>query len=308
MHVLKCVLLTSVAVVSLLCGTTLQAGVLFNDPAGGWAYTYDGATDATPSGAALDGTWDHDNGSDTWNGGRPSAPDADGGAESIDGVLRIEDAKSSDPNRKIYLTHNVEGLSGLGSGSAFLAPGGAGVTISVRSRLPASPFDIAVGPEGEFTQNNKTMWAVRSVGPNNSFAMALLHGPGNSAAGGSLIIGPNGNGNAVPIDDITQFQEIWVTILPDDVGDNATVDVYLNGSTVPTSFAFNLSDDGEENHNTIAMGSSATGALAAFDTDFYSVKGGIHLPNVIPEPSTFVLTVLGLLGLAVVRRRRRRCC
>ena len=36
----------------------LSAGVLYNDPDGGWTYTYDGDVADGRADAALDGTWD----------------------------------------------------------------------------------------------------------------------------------------------------------------------------------------------------------------------------------------------------------
>lgn len=55
------------------------AGVAYNPPPGGWTYTYDGDADAGAADTALDGTWDHDNGSDQWDGTAPGEG-APGGA------------------------------------------------------------------------------------------------------------------------------------------------------------------------------------------------------------------------------------
>ncbi len=85
-------------------------------------YVYNGdAAAAGPSDAydSLDGTWDHDNGSDQWDGTGPGWGGAGGAAALVeDGVtfLRIQDTGNptsfgfSDPsNCRIYFTHRLEG-------------------------------------------------------------------------------------------------------------------------------------------------------------------------------------------------------
>jgi len=63
-------LLYPVSIFSMLLLTAGMAfgGVDYGDPDGGWTYIYTG--DAAAPGAdytALDGTWNHDNGSDQWD-------------------------------------------------------------------------------------------------------------------------------------------------------------------------------------------------------------------------------------------------
>ena len=100
---------------------SVASGQLYAPPDGGWAYVFQG--DAAINGepdffASLDGTWDHDNGSDAWDGtgigeGLP------GGVAALteDGTtfLRVQDTGDprdtmgiSDPsNRKQYFTHRL---------------------------------------------------------------------------------------------------------------------------------------------------------------------------------------------------------
>ncbi len=85
----------AVAIAVLAMAGTCNAGLAYSDPAGGWDYTFDGdAALAGPTGSfdSLDGTWDHDNGSDQWDGsavgaGRPGGASAITEGVSIPGDL-----------------------------------------------------------------------------------------------------------------------------------------------------------------------------------------------------------------------------
>ncbi|MGE3308644.1 MAG: hypothetical protein AB7O66_01650 [Limisphaerales bacterium] len=135
----------------LLASPSAPAGVSYPEPSGGWSYIYsaDAGQDEFGGGAdfdALDGTWSHTNGSDTWDGSGlggtfVTGENAPGGAKiySEDGVsyLRIQD--TGDPrdfgfpdngNRKVYLGHDI---SAHGAADDALDQG---VTISFRARIP----------------------------------------------------------------------------------------------------------------------------------------------------------------------------
>ncbi len=115
--------------ISMLESQSLAVGILFNDPDGGWLYSYEGSGTAFGSGAgvadSLDGTWVRGGSSDSWDGsGLEGVFDTDvndpGGLQSqIEGgatYLRIQDPGDlrsqsgaigynvTDPsNRKVYL-------------------------------------------------------------------------------------------------------------------------------------------------------------------------------------------------------------
>src|SRR5437867_2139368 len=141
----------------LLLAETLQvrAGVAYSNPPGGWTYIYNGdqliVADDASGFASLDGTWSHNNGSDTWdgstNGGTFSSgsgfgvDNGPGGASLIteNGIsyLRMQDA--GDPrdygypdfsNRKIYFGHDVEANGG---GPELIDTG---ITLTFRARIP----------------------------------------------------------------------------------------------------------------------------------------------------------------------------
>ena len=131
--------------VSVACGPTLfaasaEAGVSYQDPAGGWRYKLEGnSAFFGPDGAtgALDGTWRHDQ-TDRWDssapgdtGPIPNGP-APGGigqySESGTGYLRLQDPgnpethgwlqgaeKSDDSNRRLNLAHQIENDGALPS-------------------------------------------------------------------------------------------------------------------------------------------------------------------------------------------------
>jgi hypothetical protein len=132
--------------------------LLYAEPGGGWTYIYNGSSataGADNSGyTSLDGTWNHDDGSDAWardgiGGVLASGSNPPGGVSSIDGYLRVQD--SGDPrnngfsetdaggnagsvgsNRKMYFGRD---LTALGTSGTLLNDG---VTLTFRIRVPTS--------------------------------------------------------------------------------------------------------------------------------------------------------------------------
>jgi hypothetical protein len=126
-------------------------GAAYPPPTGGWTYIYDGDKDtagAADSGfTSLDGTWSHDNGSDTWDGSKIGGTLADGqnapgGAMGITeggvtflrlqdpGDPRIANFTDSLSNRKLYFGHDISSDS---ESDTVLDDG---VTLSFRARIP----------------------------------------------------------------------------------------------------------------------------------------------------------------------------
>ena len=139
------------AALTTLAQPQTHAGVSFPDPVGGWSYIYNANAGQdlfgdTVSFDALDGTWSHNNGSDTWDGsglgGTFGAGNAPGGAQifSEGGIdyLRIQDpgdprnyGYTPDPtNRKVYFGHDISADGALDDALD------SGVTISFRARIP----------------------------------------------------------------------------------------------------------------------------------------------------------------------------
>ncbi|KPK48760.1 MAG: hypothetical protein AMK72_06120 [Planctomycetes bacterium SM23_25] len=161
----SCLVAVSALVVSMAAAST-WAGV-YLPPAGGWTYEYTG--DAASGGAnytALDGTWNHDNGSDQWDesaigAGRP------GGANILaetptNNYLRVQDA--GDPrdhgmgdasNRKVYFGHSITNETGMDPDVADSVLDD-GITISMRARVATgAPLDDMYSDKGAGDGENK---------------------------------------------------------------------------------------------------------------------------------------------------------
>lgn len=148
--------------------STAAAGVVYPDPAGGWAYTYTG--DGALAGIngefdhnsdndafdALDGTWGHTNDSDTWNG---SYSAANGGVRSQSGYLTMVDKNPGGAtNEKMYFAHDIGP-----AGSAMDTVMDAGVTLSFRGRLTVTE-DWPLTPKGlEIRSSGKGMWGINQA-------------------------------------------------------------------------------------------------------------------------------------------------
>ncbi len=143
----------------LLCATSVclsaaavPAGITFQEPAGGWKYTYDGDIVMTDPIESLDGTWDHDNGSDAWDESAIGEGAPGGVTALVDGAttfIRIQDTGdprdyeaetgvTGDPsNRKIFFDRDIIDLDDISE--TFLDDG---FTFSFRARLATA----ATGP------------------------------------------------------------------------------------------------------------------------------------------------------------------
>jgi hypothetical protein len=122
----------------------------------------------------------------------------------------------------------------------------------------------------------------------------VLGGPGS---GGLIMNNLNGNTptgdvdtfsggslNLLPITDqqLYKWNEFWITIQADTTGTGThTVNVYLNGSTTPTTFTVTATSDNQMEYKDnawIAMGLSSTNLFGAVDVDFFSYSLGVLAP------------------------------
>ncbi|MGD8499722.1 MAG: LamG domain-containing protein [Phycisphaerales bacterium] len=210
--------LTSLILVLGLAAGVAVAGIDYGDPDGGWAYIYTGDAAA----ADLDGTWDHDNGSDQWDeseigAGRP------GGVSVLSeaGTTYVRLQETGDPsdhgmgdpgsNRKIFFTHDLTNEIDQSVADEILSVGG--ITLSFRVRLPTTPPLDDMHPDGG---GAITPWPAEGdgYGPHNggksvlgihqdaggdqciSFALALATDPHSNVA--AYMNGKNGlNMNAL---------------------------------------------------------------------------------------------------------------
>jgi len=149
--------LASLVLVLALTTSVAVAGVEFGDPDGGWTYVYTG--DAAAPGAdftALDGTWNHDNGSDQWDESEIGSGSPGGVSVLTEGAVtfaRLQDTgdpsdySMPDPsNRKLYFSHRMSDDGILPTtGNTILDDG---VTISFRARLATTPPLDDLHPDG----------------------------------------------------------------------------------------------------------------------------------------------------------------
>jgi len=259
-----------------------------------WCYVYDGE--------ALDEAWDHDNGSDAHDDsaigqGMP------GGASVLveDDVtfLRIQDTGDprdygmSDPtNRKVYLTRQLGDNGGLdGAHLEFRIRVATGAPLD--DQHPDGGAGIAPWPEGgigyHIRDGGKGMVGLSEGGGTDSpmqisFSLAQAGEPGfedmpvdllvmNSLGGTEAnednVDSGEGVENILPIADATAWNTVVVDIAAGGTGTHV-VAVSVNGEPA-VSYDVTAGSRCDEDGDYLAIGSSGTGALTAFDVDYVTV-------------------------------------
>jgi len=257
-----------------------NAGVMYLDPSGGWSYTYAGdaaAAGPTDNFDSLDGTWDHDNGSDQWDGseigaGRPGGASALS-ESSAPSYLRLQntgdprDYGMVDPgsNRKLYFLHNMAN-DDVAAADPVLDEG---ITLSFRARVSTGvPLDdlhpdggVGIAPwpvggdgsiielggrgnfgvqqadEGTISFSLATNSEIASLTQDDRDALIFNRLNGNAISSDVDTI-DGGTFNAFFLDDATEWHEFWITI-QDDPTDLGThmLEIFADGSLVPYSFS-----------------------------------------------------------------------
>ena len=272
--------------VLLLAGICAASADDYAPPANGWVYSFEGDAAANDDAEALDGTWNHDNGSDEWDGEAIGAGSPGGVSALTEGAttfLRMQDtgdprSEFPDPgsNRKIFFTRDIS--------ETFDSPMDDGYTVNFRVRVATGEgLDDAFGG-GEWPAEGRgyPLWSGDGKG---MFTVAQLTGGAQALAfainEGSIV---GTDGALVELDDPSGWADVWITVAPDDSGGGThKATVYVNGSV--EGMEFDMSTKGESDAGTtyIALGLGATGSSGAVDVDFYRIAEGVVAP--MPAPS-----------------------
>ncbi|HEY2953072.1 MAG TPA: immunoglobulin domain-containing protein, partial [Verrucomicrobiae bacterium] len=248
---------------------------VYAPPNGGWTYLYDGSWTTVTNGTniggpkpavTLDGQWSANNGSCEWAGDARGTNNGPlGGISTNNGILTIEDINlttGSNNNRKIYFTRDFSrDTATTNAGRIF----DQGITLTFRTRLtqpgvfPASdnptnslPDGYGIFSDGKANFNVRQRGAdsiigfslVRSNEPDNTIAftapgLTMNSLRGNVPSGNGFVnSGASAGSNQVLALDPNQFHEFWITIQTNRTGGPGThtVDIYRDGSLLPTTF------------------------------------------------------------------------
>ena len=304
-------------IMTICLAAAAQAGVAYMDPSTGWEYIHQG--DGTSAG---DGTWDHNNGSDAWDGSAIGADDPGGVSFLTDGAItfiRIQDCGDprdfglpDDSNRKIMFTHDTR-LDVDDNAVANNALDN-GVTLSFRARISTTaPLDDtywnddnpnnnpwpAAGDGHYIHSGGKGMFQYFQSANNEhivGFSLCLAADrDGDIASDGLAMNSFNGDSRSDDVDsgegtaqnilsgfDPTEWHEFWITIVAGGSGTHV-VTIYMDGSFTPAgTFDVTSGKGNDESYSYIGVGSGNTNTSAAFDTDFFAWAAGAMPP---PDPN-----------------------
>ena len=293
-----CGIATTVAIFSCVSATALQAAMMDVGPL---LYIYDAnaGEDAGAADAALDGTWNHDGGSDAWDGSKPDGTGSPGGAmverENLSFIERPEvltivdtgdprDNGISDPsNRKIFLARAIDGLD-FNVGSYVVA----------RWRMDPDPPEVNLdGSISDSYTLHNDIGQINLGTADNSLSISY-----QSAT--ELAVELSGSGDFALIDIGSSFDFHTVLATMADNGDGTfAVDVWVDdvlgysnaAAALPRGHSGGgISDPG------ISIGLGSTGQAGAIQVDFIGA-------GVVPEPGSFGLIAIAFGSLAFFRRR-----
>ena len=285
-------------------------------PQGGWAYVFDGNSAASSLTASLDGTWNRNNGLDSWDGlGRGPGNGLPGGIDTTNGILTIEDAivanGSGADNRRFYLTRDINQETQITNANTLLNDG---VTLTFRARLtpPTDPrIELTNAPNGWVNTNDgKGIFGIRQSGASGmlisfslnravedigtnttiTFPQAGLHMNNLNGNTRSSFVDPGEPGglSLLPLDP-TVFHEFWITIRDNGPAPGThAVTIYIDGSN--TGVVFNVtagigSDAPFTNYLALGLGSGPE--RGAVDVDFFGYAPGALAPPSFNEPVGF---------------------
>jgi len=278
---------------SLFLGSFAAASSIPTEPP---IYIYD--ADLGQDGPALDGSWDHANGSDQWDGSKPGSGNPGGVVVERENlsfserpeVLTIVDTGDprgsgfSDPgsNRKIFFTREIPGLDFSGAGSYVVA----------RWRMDPDPPELNLdGSISQFYTLHDQKGQISLGDGTNSISMSY-----QSPTELAIKIG---DGSAPALIDIGSAFDLHTVIakMADNGDSTFAVEVWVDNVLGYTNPAATLIGAAELSAPGISMGLGSTGRAGAIQVDFIGA-------GLVPEPGSFGLLALGLVAFAVKRRRR----
>lgn len=256
----------------------------YPDPINGWDYQFTGNLAENIANAALDGTWDHNNNSDQWDGTTPDSGNPGGITivpiknEPGNTALLMVDAVTSsgrNNNRRLALTHNLLIQEGIQPNFLKL-----GATIAFRIKVPHSSPYLIDSPNGLAPHANaKGIINLRGSGGRISFSLGIKGTDAFFPDDGFFVSDSNN-----PIFhnlDPTAWNEFWITI-QESKNNNELYELraYKNGSIAPfISRAIGLSRGTEESFPYISLQLSSTTETAAVEIDYLAFKSGVHAPD-----------------------------
>lgn len=279
-----------------------------------YLYSAQPGQDVPESGAgsnALDGHWDHTQGSSTWDGSAPGgviapAPGTPAGStnrpggavhevEGLDDVLSIVDpgdprtvGYTGDPsNRKIYFGYSP--VAGLNVGPA----GTPGIYMVARLRMDPQPLENNLdGSISSFYTMSAGDAGLINLGRDG---LALTMGYGGPTANDFFI-----EGATVPLPSGTSFDfhEIAATMTATATTNVYDVSVWIDGALVLNNPAMTVQGDSEVGSGGIGFGMPATSSKGAMQLDY------IGIGNLVPEPTSAMLLALAIGSVAITGRRR----
>ena len=269
---------------TLLTLSSTLLGERYPSPPGGWDYIYDGNEINNSPTEALDGTWDHNNSSDHWDGTSPGNGNPGGitsvpiSGEPNNKAIQIIDAvKSSgtNNNRRLTLTHNLEEHEGTPAN--FMDDG---ATFAFRIRLPESATDLDDAPNGLNPHSGaKGIINFRGSAGRIGFALGVA-GKDSAYEEDGMFISNNSNTIFKALNP-KDWNEFWVTIRKNSENSELyDLKIYMNEGTIP-DFAetISLSKSSDEIYSYMSMQLSSTSDTGAVEIDYISYKDGLYLPN-----------------------------